>query len=394
MKTLLYFQSGGPTPVINNTLVGVCDAAAKSFGKILGAKHALEGLINEELYDLSSYVWRKRELLRCTPSAALGTSRKELHGQPAEIIDRIFNVLEAHKITDIITNGGGDTSETALTLQNEALKRSYRLRVVHAPKTIDNDLPMTDHSPGFGTAATYVANTVVGNILDSRASNHVKIDIVMGRVAGWLTAAALLAEDAGIQGPDLIFVREQNANLVDVLRGIDFTLKCHNNVYMVISEGYGEKLINIDKTQLSSGSEFESFLARKVKETFGRTARIDKLGYAQRSTPMAYSKCDSDEAYRVGKAAVKFLNLHRPVMVSIKRESSRPYKSSMKPVDLALVATPGVKREAMMPREYTYEPGIVRIEYLDYLRPLAGKINRVCEFSADLVEKKTPPYKQ
>ncbi len=381
---LLYFQSGGPTRVINETAYGIYTEVSHDrmnsnvkFGKVLAARHGIEGILKEDFIDMDRL---DMAAVARTPSAAFGTSRMELYGQRPEVVDKVCDVLRKHEITHVIANGGGDTAETALTLYREARKRGLRLNVVHAPKTIDNDLPETAHCPGFGTAAQYVANNAVGTYLDAKACKHIHVDVVMGRVSGWLTAASLLARDAGIKGPHLIYVGEHNANLGGILNDIEDVYSKHGFAHVVISESYGEKFIGSKDTQLSSGFGLELFLSGAILARMRREARIDKYGYPQRCSPLAYSEKDSRDAFMVGKMAARYvLENDRPVMVSIKRISNNPCVTDYVAVDLERVATPGKKVMKMLPEEFLGPPGIINDSYLDYVRPLAGDIHRVVD---------------
>jgi 6-phosphofructokinase 1 len=382
---LLYLQGGGPTCVINETAYGIHTEVLSSrihddlkFKKVLAARHGLEGVLKGNFLDMDKL---DMAAVARTPSAAFGTSRMELYGQPSKIVNQVFNVLQENKITHIITNGGGDTAETGLALYRESQMRRFPLRVVHAPKTIDNDLPETDHCPGFGTSANYVANSAVGTYLDAKACRHIHVDITMGRKSGWLTAASLLARDAGIKGPHLVYVGEHDASLGEILDGIENVYSNNGFVHVVISESYGEKFIGSKDTQLSSGFGLEVFLGGAILARMGREARIDKYGYPQRCSPLADSERDRTEAFMVGKLAVRYVQtIDKPVMVSIKRVSNNPCVSDYGPVDLDRVATPGYKRVKMLPKEFLGPPGVILDSYLDYARPLAGPIKRVVEF--------------
>jgi 6-phosphofructokinase 1 len=383
-RNLLYLQGGGPTCVINETAYGVHTEVLSDrkhellkFNKVLAARHGIEGVLKDDFIDMDSL---DMAAVSRTPSAAFGTSRMELHRQPMYMVDKFFDILKCNKITHVITNGGGDTAETALTIHREAEKRNIRIRVVHAPKTIDNDLPNTDHSPGFGTAAYYVANTAVGTYLDAKACKHIHIDVAMGRTSGWLTASSILARDAGIKGPHLIYVGEHNASLDDILTGIESAHSKYGFAHVVISESYGGKFLGCENTELSTDFGLEIFLAGAIKAKFGCNARIDKYGYPQRCSPLAYSERDKRDAFMVGKMAVRYvLKSEKPVMVSIKRTSNNPCVTDYVPIDLELVATPGKKQMKLMPQEYIGSPGVINDSYRDYVRPLCDPIKKVVD---------------
>jgi len=381
---LLYLQGGGPTRVINETAYGVFTEvhatglfSDKKFSKLLAARHGLEGILNNSLDDMAK---RDMPSIARAPAAWFGTSRMELYGQPQKVIDDLFDVLRKREITHVITNGGGDTAETALTLYLEAQKRGIPLRVVHAPKTIDNDLPMTDHAPGFATAAYYVAHTAMGTYLDAKSCKHIHVDVVMGRNSGWLTAASILARDSGLNAPHLIYVGEHNATPHNILDDIEAIYSKHGFAHVVISESYAEKFVGSKNTEFSTGFELEIFLAGAIKARMNRDARIDKYGYPQRCSPLAYCERDVQEAYAVGKWAVRYvLEMDKPVMVSIKRTANEPYNFEYEPVDLASVATPGKKIMKMLPQSFLGPPGIINDSYLEYVRPLVGPVQKFIE---------------
>ena len=197
---ILIGQSGGPTPVINQSLVGIVQEAKKheAVGKILGARHGILGILNEDFIDLGAQGTETLERVAKTPAAALGSCR---HKPTKEDCEKVFDVFRKYSVHYFFYIGGNDSAETADIINNIARERSYELRVFHVPKTIDNDLRVTDHCPGYGSAARYVACCFAGNDLDNRALPGVKIDIVMGRHAGWLTAASALARIDETSGP-------------------------------------------------------------------------------------------------------------------------------------------------------------------------------------------------
>jgi len=315
-------QTGGPTPVINQSLVGIVLEAKKHdvVGKILGARHGIVGTMNEDFIDLGAQSTDVLERVAGTPAAALGSCR---HKPTKDDCEKVFEVFRKYGVRYFFYIGGNDSAETADIVNRIARDRSYELRVFHVPKTIDNDLRVTDHCPGYGSAARYVACCFAGNDLDNRALPGVKIDIVMGRHAGWLTAASVLAKIDEDSGPHLVYLPERPVSLDKVCDDIGAVYERLGRCLVAVSEGVcgpdGKLLIESQLTekdshgnvQLSGSGALGDFLAdavkRRLKERYkGIRVRTDTLGYAQRSFVGTFSDVDAREARMVGEAAVKY----------------------------------------------------------------------------------------
>ncbi|MFA6528446.1 MAG: diphosphate--fructose-6-phosphate 1-phosphotransferase, partial [Candidatus Gracilibacteria bacterium] len=236
MKNIIIGQSGGPTRVINQSLVGAIKEAKKQsdIGKIFGMKFGIKGVLNEEFVDLREVSDADLDLIANTPGSALGSCR---HKPTDEDCVKIFEVLKKHEINYWFYIGGNDSAETAYIVSEIAGEKKYDLQVFHIPKTVDNDLMMTDHCPGYGSAARYIAECFLGNDLDNRALKGVKIDIVMGRNAGWLTAASALAKVQEDSGPHLIYLPEAPKSLDEIVSEIDVVYGRLGRCVVAVSEG-------------------------------------------------------------------------------------------------------------------------------------------------------------
>ncbi|HVR75557.1 MAG TPA: 6-phosphofructokinase [Planctomycetota bacterium] len=327
-------QSGGPTVVINESLVGVIREARRhsEITGIFGALHGIEGILKQEIFDLGAESAENLKLVARTPSAALGSVRKKPSEEDCEAI---FRVLEAHSIHYFFYIGGNDSAETASILNGLSEKHGYELRVCHIPKTIDNDLLVTDHCPGFGSAARFVALALQGDNLDNRALRGVKIDVIMGRSAGFLTAAAGLGRREKDDGPHHIYVPEVPFQVERFCADVEACMKKWNRCVVAVSEGIqdenkkpilttsGEKDSH-GNTQLSGTGALGDHLANVVKEKLGvKRVRSDTFGYLQRSFPTIVSEVDAREAREVGAFGVRELTTGgaRSGSVSIRRRT-------------------------------------------------------------------------
>ena len=382
-------QSGGPTRVINQSLVGAILEAKKheEIGEIYGMKHGIMGVFEEDFINLREVSDEKLEIIAGTPGSALGSC---LHKPTPEDCTRIFEVFKKYGINYYFYIGGNDTAETAHIVSEIAAEKGYDFKAFHIPKTIDNDLRVTDHCPGYPSAAKYVAECFLGNELDNRSLKGVKIDVVMGRHAGWLTAASALAKFQEDAGPHLIYLPEAPKSLKDVVREIDEVVDRYGRCVVAVSEGIkdetGELLAKKFSTetdahgniQLSGTGALGDLLADHVKKNSkheGLRVRTDTLGYAQRSYADTISKVDADEAREVGSAAVKFaMSDAKSGSVYLERTSNSPYTAEAKLTELKNVA----KVTKDMPRDFINEAGNgVTAKFLDYATPLVGKITKV-----------------
>ncbi|GBL43371.1 pyrophosphate--fructose 6-phosphate 1-phosphotransferase [Verrucomicrobiota bacterium] len=328
---LLVAQSGGPTPVINASLAGVIAEALNhedDIPEIYGALNGIQGVLNENLVDLAAESQQTLRALHHTPGAALGTCRYKV--KKAEDLDRILQVFEAHNIRYFHYIGGNDSQDTAAKIDALAKERGYELRVIGVPKTIDNDMPLTDHSPGFGSVAKHIALTVREMSLDNAAmgqNDFVSVLEVMGRNAGWLAASSVLAhrrdksDDKQVKNthytcaaPHIVLLPEVPFNADNFIKRVEEVLKSNGHCFVVVSEGVQDEAGNYLGADTSSTDAFghavlggagES-LRNLVEERFsGVKARASKLGIAQRSASHSASKTDVDEAFLCGGEAVK-----------------------------------------------------------------------------------------
>ena len=311
-------QSGGPSMVINQSLVGAVLAAraAKGLGKILGARHGIAGILAGDYVDLRKPSVAKLNAIADTPSSALGSCRLK---PSAADCRKIFEAFRRRKVGYFFYIGGNDSADAARIVAEEAEKEGYPLVCYHIPKTIDNDLRSCDHTPGFGSAARFVACALKGDDLDNRALGGVKIDVIMGRDAGFLTAASALARENRGDGPHLIYLPERPFSLDGFVRDVQAVMKKDGRCVVAVSEGirdaqgelFAKKFAGGERDshgnlQLSGTGALGDFLAKHLKAEAGVSrVRADTFGYLQRSFPGIASKTDQKEARAAGAAAVK-----------------------------------------------------------------------------------------
>lgn len=377
-------QSGGPTVVINQSLVGAILAAREqsAITGILGARHGIAGIMKEDFIDLTTQNVDTLEAVADTPAAALGSVRLKPGKEECE---KVFEVFKKHDVRYFFYIGGNDSAETAHIIADMAKQADYDFCTVHIPKTIDNDLKVTDHCPGFASAARFVALAFMGDDRDNRALSGVKINVVMGRSAGFLTASAALARQAEGDGPHLIYLPERVFDVSRFQQDVKNTVAKYGRCVVAVSEGITDENGNPIATtgerdshgniQLSGTGALGDTLSVLVKEAFeGEKVRVraDTFGYLQRSFPTIVSEIDANEAREVGRFAVNHaVQTAEPASVAIRRLSSAPYQSECFVTPLSSVA-----REAIeMPDEYINEAGNdVTQQWLDYLTPLVGPL--------------------
>ncbi len=384
---LVIGQSGGPTVVINQSLAGVVEEAKKhaAIKGIYGALNGVMGIMEENFVDLRKQKSETMARVAETPASALGSCR---HKPKPEDCEKIFSVFRKYDVRYFFYVGGNDSAETADIISRISRDRGYELKVFHVPKTIDNDLEVTDHCPGYGSAARYVALCFLGNDLDNRSLPGVKIDIVMGRHAGWLTAAAALAKGAPEEGPHLLYFPERPVTLDRLCVDIDAVYRKHGRALVAMAEGTrgpdGKVLLesNIKEKdafgniQLSGSGALGDFLTGVVKEKLGPKLRVrsDTLGYAQRSYPTVVSTVDAHEARMVGRAAVKFALAGKDPdgSVIIRRTGTKKrYESEAGLAPLASVA----RVTKRLPEDFINAEGNgVTARFVDYALPLVGKL--------------------
>ena len=383
-------QSGGPTAAINATLSGVIrGCAAKNadgvINKLYGMRNGIEGFLAENLVDLTGYFADSEWLadLEATPAAALGSCRKRLkdHKTYAATYDKILEILKKYDIRYFFYIGGNDSMDTVLKLSDYAKDHDYELRVVGVPKTIDNDLSATDHTPGFGSAAKFVATTVKEILRDVNVYTVKAVTIVevMGRDAGWLTASAALPVISGGKGPDLVYLPEHVFDTEKFISDVKNALDKHPAVLVAVSEGIrdavgryiGEGIGNgtVDafghKQLAGAGKVLEAL----VKERIGCKVRSIELNLPQRCAAHIASATDIVESISVGRAAVHFATFGKTgIMATIERDATNGgYNATYSFADISGIAN-AVK---LVPREYINEEGNgITEQGIEYLRPL------------------------
>jgi 6-phosphofructokinase 1 len=381
-------QSGGPTAVINSSLAGVYRTAIdRGAQKVYGMRHGIEGLLKENYIDLSEHIRTDLdvELLKRTPAAYLGTCRyklPEIH-QDIACYEKIFSILDKLNIECFIYIGGNDSMDTIKKLSDYAILNGHPCKFLGVPKTIDNDLALTDHTPGYGSAAKYIGTSVKEIIQDSKALIYnkglVTIVEIMGRNAGWLTGAAALSKGEDCDGPDLIYVPELPFSVEDFVSRVENLLKKKNYVVVAVSEGIRLE----DGTyvcELTDGIDFvdafghkqltgtANYLARRLSQEIGCKTRTIELSSLQRAASHLASRIDILEAFMVGGAAVKAADEgDTGEMVILKRLSDDPYQATTELRNVHKVSNV----EKVVPREWLTEDGTyVTEEFITYVRPL------------------------
>jgi ATP-dependent phosphofructokinase / diphosphate-dependent phosphofructokinase len=414
---LLVAQSGGPTSAINASIAGVISEAGRhpdQIEEIYGGLNGIFGILNEDIIDLQEEKQQAIEGLRHTPAAALGTCRykidpKKNPEKAARDMDRLFEVFQAHNIRYFFYVGGNDSQDTSHKIHEEAIKRGHEMRVIGVPKTIDNDLPHTDHCPGYGSVIKYNATTVmeVGADVASMATDDGSCCVieVMGRAAGWIAAGTVLAKRAPSDPPHIILLPEIPFNQDAFLAKVKETVAALKYCIVVVGEGLkkadGEEL-GADKRCLDAfGHPVLSGAAEKLAEiiqgVLNTKTRTVKLGYAQRAATHWASATDATEAYACGEAAVRAaISGQSGFMVKIVRQQNHPYKwdIGLQPLqDIANV-------EHFVPRDWISEDGFLPNEkFIEYARPLIegevrppteGGLPRFITLERSPVEKKLP----
>ncbi len=380
---VLVAQGGGPTPVINQSIVGVALEARKfsQVSCIYGAVHGVRGIIDENFVDLTRETTHNLEQVADTPSSGLLSTRDK---PDEEYCQRMFKVMQAHDIRYFFYVGGNDSSDTVRIVNEQAKEANYELRAIHIPKTIDNDLMENDHCPGFGSAARYVAQAFMGVNLDNRALQGVYIGVVMGRHAGFLTASSALGRKYFDDGPHLIYVPERAFDKDRFLADVDRVYSRHGLCTIAVSEGVSDadgtpmisKLLGTEERdshgniQLSGTGALGDLLSNTVKEGLGiKRVRSDTFGYLQRCFMGVRSDRDAREAREVGEKAVQYAmwdNVDGSVVI---RRPVLDYSVDYDLVPLEKVA--GKTRH--MPDNFINEDGNgVTQDFLNYCRPLLG----------------------
>lgn len=399
-SNILIGQAGGPTMVINQSLVGIIQEAKKhsAVSRIYGALHGIVGIMDEKLINLHTESHTNLERVAKTPSAALGSCRKKPTQNDCLQILEVFRKYEIHYFFYI---GGNDSAETALILRNLARETEFDLHIIHIPKTIDNDIQVTDHCPGYPSAARYVAMTFLGNDMENRSLPIIKIDIVMGRDAGFLTAASAMAKIRPDSGPHLIYLPERPVSMDKMAEDIQNTYKRFGRCLVAVADGLcdengvplmkskeiisnpGTKTNKIvadsfDNPQFKGAEALNKGLTHKIHKKLKEKVRIliDTPGYNQRCFPNFACRIDQHEARMVGTAAVQFaLQGNIDGSVAIKRLSDgKKYQSDVFLTDLENVA----KHSKKMPDHFINAEGNgITHAFIEYLQPLVGYLPQI-----------------
>ena len=396
---VLVAQGGGPTAVINQSMVGVVLEARKfpQVQKIYGALNGVRGIINEEFLDLTQETTNNLEKVACTPSSALLSTRDK---PDDEYCNKIFKVLEAHNIRYFFYIGGNDSADTVRIVNEKAMQSGYELRAIHIPKTIDNDLRVNDHCPGYGSAAKFVAQAFIGVNLDVKALAGVYIGVVMGRNAGFLTAAASLAQKYPDDGPHLIYLPERPFNADSFISDVKEVYDKYGRCIIAVSEGIADengtpiisslsKDVEVDShgnVQLSGTGALGDLLSDLIKERLGiKRVRSDTFGYLQRSFIGCVSDVDQQEAREVGEKAAQYALWHN-VDGSVTIHRTGIYSVDYRLTQLSEVA----RNTRSMPDEFINAAGNgVTDKFKYYLLPLLGSnMPQAHRLRAPRVEKK------
>jgi len=389
-------QSGGPTMVINQSLVGVIQEVQKHahIDRLLGARHGVRGVIDNDFLDIKNTPAELAERIALTPSAALGSTRDKPDNAYCE---KIFKSFEKNDVRYFFYIGGNDSCDTARIVHDMAKAAKYDLNVFHIPKTIDNDLRVHDHTPGYGSAARFVASAMIGDDYDNKSLPGVKIDVVMGRHAGFLTAASVLARKYQDDGPHLIYVPEAPLSMEKFIGDVDRVYGRIGRCLIAVSEGvsapdgkaWAEKMAeNLEKDahgniQLSGTGALGDFFAEQIKAKLkgpgGKKLRVraDTLGYLQRSFPQV-SEVDAREARLVGQMAVKYSA--DPTVtegsIAMRRVPGGDYK-----IETFLTPLSTVARETKhLDASFIVNGNDISDTFKDYVRPLVGALPTVGSF--------------
>ena len=397
MKKLIVGQSGGPTSVINASLAGVYyEAKKKGFDKVYGMVNGIEGLLNDKIVDLDDYFKDENnlELLKRTPSSFLGSCRFKLGSikDHKDTYEKVFEILDKHNINSMIYIGGNDSMDTVESLSDYALENKKKQNFIGVPKTIDNDLPITDHCPGFGSACKYIATTLREVIQDNNVYGSTKPTVaiveIMGRHAGWLTSSAALAKDETGEGVDAIYLPEIPFDVDRFVEETKELLKKKSNIVIAVSEGIknedGDFICELGDTNLLTDSFGHKELAgcaeilgKILKERIGIKTRNITLSTLQRAAAHLASKTDLEEAFNCGKlgADLAFTG-ESGKMVIMTRVSNDPYKIKYEVFDdIHKIANV----EKKIPLEWIdVDNNYVKEELINYLKPLIqGEVKQI-----------------
>jgi len=379
---ILIAQGGGPTAVINQSLAGVCLAARHSAAieTVYGARYGVRGILNEDLLDLTSETFTHLESVARSPGAALGSTRDK---PDAAYCREMLKVLKAHEISHFYYIGGNDSADTVRIVSEQARASAYPLRCIHIPKTIDNDLVGNDHTPGFPSAARFVVQAFTGAALDNESLPGVYVAVVMGRHAGFLTAASTLARRVPADGPHLIYLPERTFDPERFVADVKAVHERLGRCVVAVSEGVhdaaGVPIVSKlaptaerdphGNVQLSGTGALADVLCAQIRDRLGiKRVRGETFGYLQRSFAGCVSDVDQREAFEVGERAVRFaLSADRDGSVSIKRVGQYA-------VDYELAALETVAGRTRVMEEHLIDPSGTDVTdaFHAYLQPLLG----------------------
>ena len=379
---ILIAQGGGPTAVINQSLVGAVLAAQRfpEVTAVYGARHGVRGIVDEDFVDLARETRQQLEAVAATPASALGSTRDK---PDLAYCRAILKVLQAHGISHFLYIGGNDSSDTVRIVSDEARQAGHALRCIHVPKTIDNDLVGNDHTPGYASAARFVAQAFAGANLDNAALPGVYLGVVMGRHAGFLTAAAALGARYPDDGPHLVYLPERVFERERFLADVKATYEKHGRCVIAVSEGIhdesgatiAEKLAkSVERdahgnVQLSGTGALADLLCDEIKDKLRiKRVRGDTFGYLQRSFLGCVSDVDQHEAREVGEKAVQFAMWgDRDGSVAIRRSGNYAVDLVLQPLEAVAGKTRTMEDALIAPAGNDVSPA-----FFDYLRPLLG----------------------
>ncbi|MBR6392329.1 MAG: 6-phosphofructokinase [Eubacterium sp.] len=383
IKNMIIGQSGGPTAVINSSLAGTVEYALQSetIGKVYGMLNGIEGLLDNNIINLTEmFKSMPHELnrLKHSPAMFLGSCRFKLKGEEEEF-KRIFRVFDSYNIGYFIYIGGNDSMDTVKRLSDYAKEHGIDISIVGVPKTIDNDLVGIDHSPGFGSAAKYIATCVREVAYDTSIYSIKSVHIIeaMGRDAGWITAASVLARQDNMTAPHLVYLPEVPFSVEKFVEDVRKKLSELNSVIVVVSEGIRDKDGNYISARQDKGDDLfgharlsgtAAYLKDVIEREIGCKVRALEPSVLQRSAGHLVSLCDVNEAFNLGSVAARAAEEgNTGVFSTLRRTSNKPYCVEYGLEDVAVVAN----REKFVPREWINEEGNdVTEEMVTYLKPL------------------------
>lgn len=387
MKNIIVGQSGGPTAVINSSVAGVYKRAKElNINKVYGMVHGIEGFLKENIIDLDEYLDNEDnyELLKRTPSAFLGSCRYKLpdYHENKEVYENIFKILDKYEIDGMLYIGGNDSMDTIKMLSDYAKEYNKKQLFIGIPKTIDNDLPITDHTPGYGSAAKYIATSIKEIIRDNSSFGASKPTVciveIMGRNAGWLTAAATLAKGDDCEGVDAIYLPESTFVLEDFINKIKELVKVKSSIVIAVSEGIktsdGKFVCEINDNNKSVDafghkqlSGCATVLANIIGNETGLKTRAIELSTLQRAATHLASLKDIDEAEMVGFSAVNAIDDNETGKMVIIKRKDEPYTSTTDLFDIHEVAN----IEKKIPNEWIdNKNNMLTEDFINYARPL------------------------